>query len=137
MHSELTLLDEVNRCEIRRFQAFTDAQHADDPKSCEMFYEESRRIEAAIVHTFQVVSHLALREPDTTATATLWMAYTEMCDEALQVLKSSKEKFPNCYADTLYDLALDYRMEASARRDRNQLATECRKETAHLQLFQS
>lgn len=89
------------------------------------FSERVRHVEAAIIHTWQLTAFASLREADPAAAAKLWKAMSQLCDNALAVLKAVKETYPDCGTPQLYDLTLDYKIAADKRHYQNLEDAEC------------
>jgi hypothetical protein len=94
-------------------------------ESCEMFGARVRNVEAAIVHTYALIAHTAIKEASPDAAATLWKSMVEQCDQALRVLRKFKDLYPNCGTPALYNLTLDYRREAEDRYRQNSEDAQC------------
>src|SRR6266566_6617004 len=120
-------LNSVNRCQIAEMEK---AAKEFDPKkvgSCEVFSNQVRNVQAAVIHTYQLTAFASLQEADAAKAAVLWKEMVTFCEEALTALKMLKDRFPPCGAPELYDLALDYRSEAEKRYHQNLQDSECLK----------
>jgi hypothetical protein len=93
--------------------------------SCDMFGVQVRNVEAAIVHTYALIAHTAIKEASPDAAAALWKGMVEQCDQALRVLRMFKDLYPNCGTPELYNLTLDYRREAEDRYRQNSEDAQC------------
>lgn len=121
-------LDAVNRCAIEELarageQLSTKEMH----NWCALFTEHVQRVEAAIVHTYQLVAHTAIRQESPAEAAELWRELSLYCDFALQKLKGLRDQFPECGTPELYDRALDYKNAADERYYQNVHDAECLK----------
>jgi hypothetical protein len=133
----LEILNSVNRCQIAEVQKAgqeLDPQHFD---SCNIFANQVRNLQAAIIHTYQITAAAALRESDPEPAAKLWKEMSRFCDEALNVLKVLKDTYPDCGTPQLYDLTLDYRGEAEKRYYQNLQDAECARMPIPQALFPS
>jgi hypothetical protein len=90
-----------------------------------MFRVQVRNVEAAIVHTYALVAHTAIKEVSPEAAAVLWKNMVEQCDQALRVLWKFKDLYPECGTPELYDLTLDYKREAEDRYRQNSEDAQC------------
>jgi hypothetical protein len=96
-----------------------------ETESCKMFGVQVRNVEAAIVHTYALIAHSAIREASPEVAAGLWKNMVEQCDQALRVLRKFKDLFPECGTPELYNLTLDYRQEAEDRYRQNSEDAQC------------
>ncbi|MBI4659039.1 MAG: hypothetical protein HY735_09360 [Verrucomicrobia bacterium] len=121
-------LDAVNRCVIEELErAGEELSPRTTHNWCGLFTEHVRRVEAAIVHTYQLVAHSAIRQESPAEAAKLWREMSTYCDFALQKLKGLKDQFPDCGTPELYDLVLDYKNAADERYYQNVHDSECLK----------
>lgn len=107
-----------------------EAAKAYDPNksgSCESFARHVSGVEAAIMHTYQIVAHYAVRQKNPADAAEMWKEMSKLCETALIVLKDLKERQPYCGTPGLYDRALDYKMAADERYYENLQDAECAK----------
>ena len=131
----LEALGSINRCQIREMEVA--GQHLDPAAegSCKAFGYKVRNVQAAIIHTHQLVAHLAIQQADAGAAAMLWKEMNELCDAALVALRDLKDKYPYCGTPELYDLALDYKITADKNYRQNLEDAECAKLTPPNGLF--
>lgn len=135
MMADLNVVDTVNRCNISEMEKIgkaLDPQHHD---SCQKFGIHVAGVQAALVHTYRIVSYVAVREQSPTQAAAHWKKMSEFCDLTLNALKSLKEKFPYCGTPAVYDLALDYKIASEERCTENLRDSECLKLTIPPGLF--
>lgn len=125
----LETLGSINRCQIHEMEMAGQQLDPAAEVSCKEFGHKVRNVQAAIIHTHQVVAHLAIQQPDPEAAAMLWKEMNELCDAALLVLKDLKDKYPYCGTPELYDLALDYKIIADKNYKQNLEDAECAKLT--------
>jgi hypothetical protein len=126
--TELSVVDAVNRSEVHSLDRLLLNGDPKSPDSIKEFETAVAGIRAAILHSFKITGGLSLATEDPAKAAQLWDSYIRFCDEALRVLSASKDKFlHHGGASDLYDLTLDYRNEASNRRQQNLHAAECLK----------
>lgn len=115
----------VNQCQIREMQKAARTLDPLAPDSCMQFSQHVRNVQAAIIHTYQIVAHAAIREADPASAAKLWKEMSDLCDTALAALKELKSLYPTCGTSELYDLALDYKSAAWRRYTENLEDAEC------------
>jgi hypothetical protein len=126
--AQLSVVDAVNQSEIHSLDRLLSSGDPKNPDSIKQFETAVEGIHAAILHSFKITGRLSLAIEDPSRAAGLWQSYIQFCDDALRVLNASKEKFQrHAGASDLYDLTLDYRNEASNRRQQNHHAAECLK----------
>jgi inhibitor of KinA sporulation pathway (predicted exonuclease) len=83
-----------------------------DPRTqeaCKAFTEQVRLVEGAIRQTYREAVALARRAADAAELAEIWQRMGGFCRAALQALAALKDRYPDCGAPELYDLALDYK----------------------------
>jgi hypothetical protein len=115
------LLKSVNDCQI------SDLKQAHyDIANCADFDRRVRNAEAAVIHTYQITAHAFLREEDPKKAAVLWKEMARFCESALVILKDLKLKYPTCGASEVYNVTLDYRVQAQKRYFQNLQDSECR-----------
>ena len=118
-------LNSVNHCQISEMEKAGDTLDPNAYESCTEFSRHVRNVQAAIVHTYQMVAHKAVRESDPGKAAVLWKEMGELCDEALKQLKRLKDVYPTCGTQELYNLTLDYKNAAHRRYMDNLEDSEC------------
>jgi hypothetical protein len=136
MTIEMETIQELNRCQISDMKKVGESLDPALPNSCEIFSEKVFNVQCAIVNTYQIVAHLSLREPDPAKAAGLWKQVGEVFDMALKTLKGLKDVYPHCSASNLYDMTLDFKLEADKRRRANEQDAECLKTPLPIGLFQ-
>ncbi len=102
----------VSGCQISEMAKAGQTLNPKVYDSCMQFGQHVRNVQAAIIHTFQIISYAAIREPEPGKAALMWKAMNDLCDHALRTLKHLKDVYPNCGAPELYDLTLDYKSAA-------------------------
>ena len=122
---DLGVLNTVNRCQISEMRKAGEILDPTTNESCREFSRHVRNVQAAIVHTYQMVAHQAIREPEPGKAAVLWKEMGELCDDALQQLKEFKSTYPHCGTPELYNLTLDYKNAAHRRYMDNLEDSEC------------
>jgi len=135
MDAELELINSVNRCQIAALQK---AGRELDPRAydtCAIFSRHVRNVEAAVTHTYQLTAFAAIRLEDPAKAAALWKGMTQFCEMALNALRELRVTYAHCGTHELYDMALDYRMEAEKRYLQNLQDSECAKMPAPEGLF--
>jgi hypothetical protein len=120
-------LDAVNRCQISEMEKAARELDPGSPDSCIQFGRHVQNVQAAIIHTYQIVAYQAIRDKDPAVAAARWKAMSDFCDAALATLKDLKNAHPHCGTPELYDLALDYKSAAFDRYLANQEDSECLK----------
>lgn len=95
------------------------------PDSCIQFGHLVRNVQAAILHTYQLAAHAAIREEAPAKAASLWKEMDDLCDMALKSLEDLKDVYPNSGTPQLYDLALDYKNAARQRYTENLEDAQC------------
>jgi len=115
----------VNECQITEMQKAGQDLIPDAVGSLEVFSEHVRNVEAALIHTYQITAFVAVREPGPQHAAKHWKEMVRICERALTATKELRDKFPNCRTPELYDLALDYMLEAQKRFHENLQDSEC------------
>lgn len=121
----LDIVNEVNRCQVGAMETAGQQLDPSQTESGELFGARVRNVEAAIVHTYALIAHAAIKEASPDAAATLWKGMVEQCDQALRVLRQFKDLYPDCGTPELYNLALDYRREAEERYRQNSEDAQC------------
>jgi hypothetical protein len=114
------LLKSVNDCQISDLKRIQF-----DRSNCMEFYRRVRNVEAAVIHTYQLTAHAALREDDAGKASCFWKDMVTFCDSVLVLLKELKEKYPDCGASEVYNVTLDYRVQAQNHYIENLQDSEC------------
>ena len=127
MNDLLEVLTTVNRCQVTELEKKGKELDPKEYESCEKFAVYVRNVQAAIIHTYQITAFGSLKESDPEKAAVLWRRMSDFCDSALTVLKVLKGIFPGCGTPQLYDLTLDYKIEADKRYHQNLEDSECAK----------
>jgi hypothetical protein len=96
-----------------------------DPANCVDFYRRVRNAEAAVIHTYQLTAHASLREEDPLKASVLWKEMVKFCESVLVILRDLKVKYPECGASEVYNVTLDYRVQAQKRYFQNLQDSEC------------
>jgi len=109
----------VNRQQLEAMQKAGEKLRPEHEDSCRAFGVAVRNVQAALIHTYQLVAALAIRESDPRKAAESWRCMNEFCDQALSMLKAWKDVYPHCGTPELYDLALDYKIAAQERLTEN------------------
>ena len=122
---DLEDLNSVNHCQISEMEKAGATLDPNANESCAEFSRHVRNVQAAIVHTYQMVAHQAVRESDPGKAAVLWKEMGELCDDALKKLKELKDIYPTCGTPELYNLTLDYKNAAHRRYLDNLEDSEC------------
>jgi hypothetical protein len=123
----LEVLSSVNRCQIAEMEKKGKELDPAQYGSCEKFSHCVRNVQAAIIHTYQITAFRSLKESDPKLAAEIWKSMSDFCNSALIVLKTLKDIFPGCGTLELYDLTLDYKIEADKRFHQNLEDYECAK----------
>ena len=105
----------VNRQQLEAMQKAGEALDPKSVESCRAFGDAVRKVESAIIHTYQLVASIAVKESDPGRAADAWRCMNEFCDEALAKLRDRKGAHPSCGTPELYDLTLDYKLAAQKR----------------------
>jgi hypothetical protein len=121
----LELLGSVNRCQVAELEKAGKQLDPSAYDSCAVFGQHVRNVQAAVIHTYQLISFAAIRETDPAKAMSLWEEMVRFCEDALNVLSGLREVYPQCGTHELYDLALDYRREAQDRYLSNREDSEC------------
>ena len=121
----MELINSVNRCQIAELQKAGKELDPTAYDSCAVFSQHVRNVQAAVTHTYQLTAFAAIRRADPVEAATLWKEMVQFCEMALGALKGLKAIYAHCGTHELYDLALDYRMEAEKRYLQNLQDSEC------------
>jgi hypothetical protein len=137
MTSELDLVDTVNRCNISEMEKVGTELDPDDVNSCQTFAVHVNGVHAALIHTYRIVSYVAIRETDPGRAAEHWKKMSQFCDLTIKALKKLKDKFPNCGTNSVYDLALDYKLASDERYCQNLRDSECQNLKIPAGLFQT
>jgi hypothetical protein len=133
----IDIINSVSRYQIQEMQNLAQKGALDSPDSSKRFNTSVSAVQAAIVNTFQVTAHIAVRLANPADAAEVWHEYIEICDLALNTLKDIREKNLHAGGAGLYDLALEYRHEALCRRQQNLQDAECLKVEIPPNLFPS
>jgi len=121
----LELLDSVNRCQITEMERVGNKLDPQAYGSCQLFADHVRNVQAAVIHTYQIIAFASVHEPNPETAAGLWKKMSKFCEFALISLQTLKEKYPHCGTPDLYDLALDYKGESDKRYYQNLQDAEC------------
>jgi hypothetical protein len=121
--NDFEMLRAVNESQIAELKKA--GAELDPAADCEVFRNHVRNVQAAVLHTYQITAWQSLRETDPRKASQLWKELETLCDGALTVLKNLKGIYPSCGAPQLYDLALDYKLQAQKRYFQNLQDSEC------------
>ena len=125
MTLDLTTVDALNRCSVSELEKAGQKLDPDAPGACEEFGRHVKKVEAALIHTYGLVAHIALYQESPAEAAQLWKQMGEFCAVTLIVLRQMKERFPHGGTPELYDLALDYKILADEKYQQNLRDSEC------------
>jgi len=128
-------LQSVNECQLLEMRKAAETLDPTVHNSCIEFGRHIRNVQAAIIHSYQIVAHSAIRESDPREAANHWQWMTNLCDTALEILKELKDVYPHCGTPELYDLVLDYRSAAYRRYTDNLQDAECQSSEIPVGLF--
>ena len=109
----------VNRLQVEAMKQTAERLRPQDEDSCKIFGIAVRNVQAALIHTYQIIASEAIRDADPAEAAKRWEYMEKFCDQALKVLKAYKDIYPYCGTPELYNLALDYRLAATDRLNEN------------------
>ena len=127
MQEILAVINSVNRRQIEQMEKtgkeLDPCAHGSDTA----FSEQVRNVQAAIIHTYQLVASASLQQEGPETAARLWKAMSVFCGAALASLGKLKDIYPACGTPELYDLALDYKLQADKRFYQNLEDAECAK----------
>ena len=123
----MDLISCVNRCQIAELEKVGKDLDPGAYDACVVFSRHVRNVQAAVTHTYQIIAFAAVRQADPGKAAALWKDMIQVCELALHALKDLKSAYAQCGTHELYDLALDYRMEAEKRYLQNLQDSECAK----------
>jgi hypothetical protein len=129
------VLSSVNRCQIEELEQKGKELDPSVYGSGDVFAHYVRNVQAAIIHTYQITAFRSLKQEDPKAAAELWKSMSDFCNSALTVLKTLKVRYPGCGTNELYDLTLDYKIEADKRFHQNLEDSECAKMPVPDRLF--
>ena len=118
------LLAVVNSQQLEAMQKAGEMLNQDSEDACERFSLSVRNVQAAIIHTYQMIASLSIQENDPGKAAEWWKCMDRFCDEALSTLKAWKDVYPHCGTPALYNLALDYKLAAQERFKENKQDAE-------------
>ena len=135
MMIDLEVVNTVNRCNVSEMQKVCQLLDPKMEDSCAKFGKHVITVQAALMHTYRIVTFVAVHEKNPAQAAALWKQMGEFCDHALGALKSLKERFPKCGTPELYDLALDYKIGSDERYQQNLRDSECQKQAIPAGLF--
>ena len=121
----MQLLESVGRCQILGMKKAGETLNPTQPDSCNLFAEHVRNVEASVRNTYQVTAFASLREEDPAKAAALWKNMSDLCECALDTLRRLKDQYPLCGTPQLYDLTLDYKVQADQRHYQNLQDFEC------------
>jgi len=122
---DLAALETVNRCNVSEMEKVGKALNPENRAACELFGHQVKNVEAALIHTYRLVSYVAVNQESPAKAAELWKSMGEFSDLAINALRDIKGQFPYCGAPELYDLALDYKLAAEERYQQNTRDSEC------------
>lgn len=103
-------------------EAYTDG-NTDD--ACRAFALEVRNVEAAVIHTYAIAATVARRADAIEEVIAVWKHMSAFCNEALGLLATMRDQFPNCGTGALYDLVLDYKLASDKRYNQALEEKEC------------
>ncbi len=107
--AEFEIATAVNKCHI---DALSKASVEPD---CTEFLNCVVNVQCAIIHTYQMVAFMSVRESDPKKASELWKMVVDICDDALKALRELVKSNEACGTQELYDLALEYRGQANKR----------------------
>lgn len=131
----LQILNTVNRCQITELEKKGRELDPGKHGSCEEFAYHVRNVQAVIMHTYQISAFRALQEKEPSVAAQIWKEVSELCNAALNVLRTLKDVYSGCGTPELYDLTLDYKTSADKRYYQNLQDAECCKNPIPKGLF--
>ena len=79
------------------------------------FTRQVRIVEGIVSHTYGVAAALARKAEGLEEVADIWNRMSAFCRSAMEILSSLKDKYPDCGAPQLYDMALDYKLACDKR----------------------
>lgn len=112
------ILEFVNRGQIEGLRKASELDPSQGD-ACKIFTSHVQNVEAALRHTYQITSFIALRRESPAEAAKLWEAMVGFCASAIDALKAAKARYPNCGTSDTYDLAIDYWRESNDRLKEN------------------
>lgn len=80
-----------------------------------MFTRQVKQVEGVLRNTYGIAASLAKKAETLEEVAEIWGQMSELCDQALQALRTLKDKYADCGTPELYDLALDYKLACDER----------------------
>lgn len=125
MSDTLEIVRSVNRCQVKELETAGEKLDPGLEDSCEKFSRYVRKLEGALVHTYQISAAISLSQAHPESACTIWKGMMNFCDEAVNALRKVKDLYPHCGTPELYDLALDYRRAAEERYLDNKQDSEC------------
>ena len=96
---------------------------ADDPKACASFSQQVDAVESYVKWAYRTATRMARVSQKPESEVAILGHLSGFCVDAINIISSLTEKYPFCGTPSLYDLVLDYRNAAEARR-RNLLAEQ-------------
>jgi len=113
---------DIVRGNERQVEALAEvaARHPDPeaPGACEAFSRQVRLVESVVVVTYIIAVEATRKSADLREIAEVWKVMGLLCDKALGVVSSFKDRYPFCGTPELYDRLLDYKNACSTRFDR-------------------
>ena len=91
----------------------------------EAFSKQVRAVEGLITNTYRVAVAFARKANDPHEESETWRCMGGLCNMAIQILSTLKEKYPYCGTPQLYDLVLDYKIACDKRRNETEEEIAC------------
>ncbi len=107
------------------------------PGACEAFSRQARLVESVVTGSYVIAVEAARKMEGLNEIAEIWQAMGQLCDKALTVLSTLKDRYPSCGAQQLHDRLLDYKLACSRRYDQINEEILCQTMPAPMGLFPS
>lgn len=125
MTLDLDTVDTLNRCSLSEMEKVGHSLNPQMPDSCGQFRGHVKKVEAALIYTYGLVSFIAVHRKDPFDAANLWKQMSAFCEAALTTLREMKDRFPYCGTPEVYDMALDYKIASDEKYQQNLRDSEC------------
>jgi hypothetical protein len=119
---------DISRPQIEEFRVLSERYAGQDTnEACEAFTRQVNIVEGLMRHAYGMSSKLARKSADLKEVSDIWSAMSALCNSALTVLTSLKDKYPYCGTAELYDFVLDLKLAADKRHDNVEEEIACQK----------
>lgn len=116
MSACLDQIVEINKAQIDELLEVSKRHpDPDNQESCVAFSRQVTLVESAIVNGFALTAQSCKKSTDLAEIAESWARMSCVCENALKVLLSLKDRYVYCGTPQLYDQVLDYKIACDER----------------------